>query len=180
MPELSDKQKRIAELKSQGLKNPQVGAEVYPNANPTSQRQLVSRELKKPHVAQYYEQGKIQALKSNNINWDRIIKPINDALEAVKVVTSHTEPDYEIPDHAIRLTASKHARELLKELSQNTQPQAHDSITSKQLAEAVESGDILTIQQLVLEKSWLDWTVQLGVYRVVNWGYSGFTDERLS
>lgn len=102
---IDSRQKRIAELKAKGLKNPEIGARVYPNANPTSQRQLVSRQLKKPHVAQYFEQSKLIALKTHNITWDRVVKPISDGLD--------WEDKHGNPDIQVRLRASKDARELL-------------------------------------------------------------------
>lgn len=77
---LSAKQRRIAELKIKGLKNTEIGAKVYPNAKPKSQRQLVSRELKKEAVAQYYEQSKLIALKENDITWTRVMKAVSDGL----------------------------------------------------------------------------------------------------
>lgn len=52
-------------------------------------------------------------LKKHDINLDTYLTVIAEARNATKVVTSHTEPDYEVPDHAIRLSANKQAREFL-------------------------------------------------------------------
>lgn len=37
-------------------------------------------------------------LEARNLGWDRVLKKIDTGLEATKIVTSHTEPDYEAPD----------------------------------------------------------------------------------
>jgi hypothetical protein len=100
------KQRRIVKLKIKGKSNKDIGDIEYPNANDVSKRQLVSRELHKSHVAQYHEQSKLIALKENNITWNRIIKPINDALDADK-------QDGSI-DHTTRLSASRQAKDLLE------------------------------------------------------------------
>lgn len=52
-------------------------------------------------------------LKKHNLNLDRYLSVIADAQQATKIVTSHTEPDYAVADHAIRLSANKQAREFL-------------------------------------------------------------------
>lgn len=52
-------------------------------------------------------------LKKHDLNLDKYLSVISEAQRAVKVVTSNTEPDHEVPDHAIRLSANKQAREFL-------------------------------------------------------------------
>lgn len=89
-------------------------------------------------------------LKKHNLTLDSYLTVIAEAQRATKVVTSHTEPDYTVPDHGIRLSANKQLREFLLV---DKDPPATPPITSKELKDAIESGDILTIQQLVLEKS---------------------------
>lgn len=113
------KQRRIIKSKIKGTSNKDIGAIEYPNATPRSQEVLVSRELKKGHVAQYYEQSKLQALKEHNITWSRIIAPLSDALEAgTKWQTTDEETGevttHETIDHATRLRASKQAQDLLR------------------------------------------------------------------
>lgn len=119
MVNISTKQKRIVKSKIKGLSNKDIGAKEYPEATPESQAVLVSREVNKPHVAQYLEQSKMIALKEHNITWSRIIKPISDALEAgVKRIETNEETgeltEHETIDHNTRLRASKQAQELLQ------------------------------------------------------------------
>ena len=115
----SAKQRRIAQLKIQGKKNRDIGEVEYPKAQlgrdgkTYSADVIVSRELKKPAVAQYLEQMKLQALKEHNVTWSRIIKPISDALEAGK----RNESGEITPDHPTRLRAAKQGAELLQDKS---------------------------------------------------------------
>lgn len=101
MVKISKKQERIARLKAEGLKNIEIAKQEYPRAKPESQAVLVSRELKKPNVAQYVEQMKEIAIKESNITWKRITDAISEGLESERI----TE----------RLSAAKQARELLEE-----------------------------------------------------------------
>jgi hypothetical protein len=77
----SIKQRRIVHGKIKGLKNTEIGKQEYPKDKPISQRQLVSRELKKPAVAQYLEQSKLIALKESNITWRRVTDAISRGLD---------------------------------------------------------------------------------------------------
>lgn len=97
---LLKREREIAKMKAKGLKNTEIGAVVYPNANPTSQRQQVSRVLKKPRVAQYQEQIKSIAIKDSNITWRRITDAISDGLDSDRI--------------SDKLSAAKQARELLE------------------------------------------------------------------
>lgn len=112
---ITAKQRRIVKAKIKGKKNPEIGAVEYPNANTTSQRQLVARELKKGSVAQYLEQSKLQALKEHNITWSRIIKPISDGLKAThKIYDKEGNTIVEEQDLNTQMRASKQASELLR------------------------------------------------------------------
>lgn len=111
MVKITPKQRRIVKAHAKGVKNKDIGLVEYPMANSNSQAVLVSRELKKPNVAQYSEQMKLIALKENNITWTRIAKVINEALDADKMnqFTGEITPDY-----TIRLSANKQAQNLLE------------------------------------------------------------------
>lgn len=117
VPKLSRKQQQIVKAKVKGHKNKDIAKIHYPKANPQSQASIISSELRKPNVAQYYEQSKLQALKEHNITWSRVIKPISDGLTALN--------SKEEIDHNTRLRASKQAVELLhiKEVDQDTREQ---------------------------------------------------------
>lgn len=135
------KQKRIVKAKIKGHSNKDIGTQEYPEATPESQAVLVSRELSKPHVAQYLEQSKMIALKEHNITWSRIIKPISDALEAVR---SDLTGDIHI-DHNTRLRASKQAAELL-------QVKQIDEEVKEQLQNLPEGINELELQRLIFKK----------------------------
>lgn len=105
---LNPKTKRIIKAKIQGKKHKEIAAVEYPNATEHSGVELVSRQLR--NNASYLEQSKLQALKEHNITWSRVIKPISDALGAVR---SDLTGDVHI-DHNTRLRASKQAVELLQ------------------------------------------------------------------
>lgn len=63
----------------------------------------------------YYEQTKLLALKKHNITWDRILKPISDALEATTSIRDKDGVEItEVADLNTRLRASKQAAEMLK------------------------------------------------------------------
>lgn len=96
MAELSEKQLRLAEMKSQGMKNKDIATALYPNATEHAGAVIVSRELKKPHVAQYVDKGREHALKKYKVNWDRIIFKLDKMLDAEKTNyrTGEIEPDY--------------------------------------------------------------------------------------
>ena len=68
-----------------------------------------SKVLKRPNVQEALQAEFIK----QNITLGRIVKPISDALDASKIVTSPTEPDKEVPDHGIRLKASGMAAQFL-------------------------------------------------------------------
>lgn len=144
MVNISPKQKRIAKAKLKGIKNKDIGKIEYPEATPESQAVLVSRTLNKQAVVQYIEQGKLIALKKHNVTWDRIVKPISEALDATKIVTSHTEPDYEIVDHTTRLSASKQARELIEKTTSEE--------IKEQLKDLAEGSSEMEIVQAIFRK----------------------------
>lgn len=108
--DLSEKDLRILQAHLEGKTNKDIGAIEYSDAKPNSQAVLVSRVLQKTHVAQYLQQSKLEAIKKHGLTWDKVIKPIADALEAERLNQYTGEIQ---PDHTTRLSASKAARELL-------------------------------------------------------------------
>lgn len=50
---------------------------------------------------------------------DKLLQAHDEALQAVKIVTSPTEPDSTLPDHAVRLTAVKLGYQVKGYLTQN-------------------------------------------------------------
>lgn len=81
----SEKQRRIIKSKVEGKTNRAIGKVEYPNAKQGSQDVMVSRELKKPEVALFYEQTKLIALKEHNISWTRVMQAVSDGLDSEKI-----------------------------------------------------------------------------------------------
>lgn len=52
-------------------------------------------------------------LEAQGLSFGKIVKVVKEATEADKIITSHTEPDYTIPDHQIRLKAAETAAKWL-------------------------------------------------------------------
>lgn len=75
------KQRRIVKAKIKGYKHDEIAAHEYPKAKPENRRSIISQELHKPHVAQYYEQSKLIALKESNITWKRVTDAISRGLD---------------------------------------------------------------------------------------------------
>ncbi len=114
MVKISAKDRRIALASAEGLSNKEIGAVEYPNATPESQAVLVSRVLKKQWVAQYRDKELAVLLKTHGVTKNQYIENIGKAMKATKIVTSHTELDYEVPDHTVRLNANRQAERFLK------------------------------------------------------------------
>lgn len=98
-PKLTIKQARFVKAKAEGKSGTQAYMEAYGSTNPNVAKVEASRTLTKPNV-----QEALQAeLERQGLTLPKLVKPVVDAIEATKIVTSHTEPDYEVPDHSIRL-----------------------------------------------------------------------------
>lgn len=110
-----------------GKTNREIAKRVYPNTKSTSAEVMISKTLHQPEVMEYLEQTKLMALKKHNITWDRIIRPVSEALDATtpiktKKITrddkgnviSEDEHLTFVTSHAIRLSAAKQAQELLR------------------------------------------------------------------
>lgn len=115
MVNLSQKQRRIVEAKLEGRKNKEIGKLEYPNATPESQAVLVSRELKKPNVAQYHSKGLSKLLEAGGVTKNQYILNIGQAMQANKVASLAGDfYETEIPDYTVRLQANKQAERFLK------------------------------------------------------------------
>jgi len=62
-------------------------------------------------------------LESQGLSFGKVVKVVKDATRAEKVITSHTEPDYKVPDHPTRLKAAEIAAKWLG-IEQQTPTQA--------------------------------------------------------
>lgn len=141
---LKAKDRRIVKAKIQGKTDQEIGKAEYPNQKPESARVSVTRRLSKPDVAQYLEQSKLVALKEHNITWSRVVKPISDALEAVK---SDLTGDVHV-DHNTRLRASKQASELL-----NLPNKTQDSELNQALQNLPQNVDEVELQRMIFKKT---------------------------
>lgn len=111
MVNLSDKSKRIIEAKLNGKKNKDIGKLEFPDATEGSQAVLVSRELKKPHVAQYYDKELNVLLAEHGVTKSQYIMNIGLGMQAMK----QNQFTGEITDDlGMRLQANKQAERFLK------------------------------------------------------------------
>lgn len=94
----------ISQLKSKGFKNKDIAPIVYPHLPLESAIVKVSRHITKGKAGQYIEQSKTIALKEHNVTWDRLIKKLEDKLDATK---SDFHTGALLDDHATQLTALK-------------------------------------------------------------------------
>lgn len=74
---LSLRQAKIVQGKIQGKTGAAIGRDLYPNATQGSANVLVSRELNKVNVQLALQ----QAMEKLNLTPERILKPIDDALD---------------------------------------------------------------------------------------------------
>lgn len=149
----TEKQQLMIEEKIKGKKLKEIAAIAYPDTPIAAGMVQVSSQLHKSHVAQYMEQRKLAALKKYNVNWERIIKPISEALDASKMIVHGSKSEEawvdEVPDHMVRLAASRQARELLPKLIEPTDNTA-DIIG---LTEAINTSvDDIELTKVVFKK----------------------------
>ena len=137
----TQKQRRIVRAKINGKKQREIGDIEYPNAKLPSKDVIISRELKKPHVAKYLEQSKLIALKESNITWKRVTDVISDSLDAEKQnnFTGEITPDY-----STRLSAAKQARDLL-DLPKETK----DEELKEKLLDISENADEVQLLKII-------------------------------
>jgi len=74
---LSIRQAKIVRGKVQGKTHQELGPIVFPNATPESARVMISKELNKITVKEALQ----QAMEKLNLTPERILKPIDDALD---------------------------------------------------------------------------------------------------
>lgn len=95
-----------------------------------------------------YQEALAPLLLKHNITVDRYLHNIDEAMGATKIVTSHTEPDYEVPDYTTRLSANKQAEKLLP-LNRDKD----DPIDNTEITEALDSGmEVEELQRIVFRK----------------------------
>ena len=147
MAQLTEKQLRIAKLKSEGKTNRDIAKIEYPDAKDHAGEVIVSRELKKGHVAKYVEQGREIALKKYGVTWDILIAKLVIMLNADK---SDFHTGEILPDFTVQMSALK---ELAKMLDKPTQDRT-TPIDNKDLVNALNNSiDDVELQRLVFRKN---------------------------
>jgi hypothetical protein len=157
MVKISPKSQRIVELKLAGKTNTEIGAIEYPNATQESQIVLVSRELKKQAVAQYYNdllgQSKAQVISSLGITWKKAIQPFVDALQATKTEKAVGEVvNTRLPDHSVRMAAGKQLQAILESSQPTTEHPPNPTIKEAIKDLLKEDVNEITLQQAVFKK----------------------------
>jgi hypothetical protein len=146
MVELSEKQEKLIELKSQGMKNKDIAAILYPEATEHAGAVIISRELQKPHVAKYVQQGRDAILKKYDINWNTIIAKLVIMLNAEKTdgLTGEIKPDY-----VLQLQVIKTILPMLDKAN----PQQNPIKNYPELQRALDKGNEVELQRLVFKKN---------------------------
>lgn len=101
-PKLTLKEAKLVKATIEGKNQTEAGLEADPNRKPETARVWANEALQKPTVQQAIQ----DAMAKMGISPERIVKPISDALDAVKQNQFTGEID---PDHSIRLNAAKTA-----------------------------------------------------------------------
>jgi hypothetical protein len=145
---LTNKQAEIVKLKSQGLTNRAIAKIVYPEATIHAGDVLVSRQLKKSHVAKYVDQGREIALRKYNITYDLLLAELTIMLSAMKTDIHTGEV---LPDYQVRLAAVKTFLPMLEKPpgTAKTNP-----ITNPELFKALkDNNNEVELQRIVFTKN---------------------------
>lgn len=132
----SEKQRRIVKSKIKGVKHREIANIEYPQASQESKDVIISRELKKPHVAKYMDKELSLLLQEQGVTKSQYITNVGQAMKADKQNTFTGEIT---PDWTTRLSANKMAERFLKFEEDNTpvkQPEL-DGLDDMQLVGAV-------------------------------------------
>jgi hypothetical protein len=105
---LTIKQAKLVKGIAEGKTNTQAALDAYDVKSPETAASMASENLRKPNVQEAIQ----QALTFYNLTPKRAMKPIVDGLEANKIQEIQGKVE-ELPDHSIRLTASRAALRLM-------------------------------------------------------------------
>jgi hypothetical protein len=108
-PKLTYKQAKFVKAKAEGKTGVEAAMEAYDTTNYFTANAIAVENSQKPSI----QQALHAEFQRQGITLERIVRPINDALDANKIVTSPTEPDKEVADHSIRLKASGMAAQFM-------------------------------------------------------------------
>jgi hypothetical protein len=105
---LTYKEQKLVQGVAMGKSQTEAALEAYDTSTPESARALASKTLSKVNVREALE----EALERHGITTDAIMKPVADGLKAVRFqeIEGKTRA---LPDHSIRLNASKIAAKFM-------------------------------------------------------------------
>jgi hypothetical protein len=106
---LTVKQAKFVKAKAEGKTGVEAAMAAYDTTDYFTANAIAVQNSQKPSI----QEALHAEFKRQGITLERIVRPINDALDANKIVTSPTEPDKEVADHSIRLKASGMAAQFL-------------------------------------------------------------------
>lgn len=142
---------KFVEAKTKGLNNSQAALVAKPNLKPSSAGIAGHRMIKSANVQAILN----KKLKKHHITIDRVLKPIDDALDANKTVIIGKGDDAfadEVVDHPTRLKASAMGQKLLG-LDQPAGPaEASNQNMAPELAAALKRGDISELQRIIFKE----------------------------
>lgn len=98
-PKLTRKQAEFVKLVNSGMPGYKAALAVYDTDDPKTASVIAAENLGKPSILQAVN----DELVRQGLTTEKLVKPVVDAIQATKIVTSPTEPDKEVPDHNIRL-----------------------------------------------------------------------------
>lgn len=106
---LTVKQAKFVKAKAEGKTGVEAAMSAYDTTDYFTANAIASQNLQKPSI----QEALHAEFKRQGITLERIVRPINEALDANKIVTSPTEPDKEVADHSVRLKASGMAAQFM-------------------------------------------------------------------
>lgn len=140
------KDSKIIKGKLEGKTSIQIGEEV--GMKPQSVRKRLQNATIKDALA--------KALEKHNLTIDRVLKPIDEALDASNAIYSKDGTFIDsIPNHTVRLAASDRASKLMgldKVHDKTTDTPESLQVDNEAILKAIESGDTVTLQQVIFSR----------------------------
>lgn len=153
--QLSDKQRRIAEFKKQGMKNKDIAKIEYPNANPNTGAVLVSKQLKKMNVNRQIERGREWALRKHGVTFDLLIGKLVKKLDAEKTDprTGEVSDDNGTQMNAIKTLLTYIDKDDTNLNGKFTNPPIGVQSSNPELMDAIKNGNDVEIQRILFNKN---------------------------
>jgi hypothetical protein len=136
-----------------------VSEELVPIVNSPEYLGTEVKQTGRPFKPKTADQELARQLRLQKVSIERVVKTFVDAINATKVITSHTEPDYEVPDHPTRLRAATLLIDLMglkkvvsTKLVVKKKLISNDDQTVKDISKALKSGDTVELSKTVFNK----------------------------